>query len=924
VVDNLPDEADPPEIFKVDANEDVIMWLNLASTEMDSLELTDFAERYLVDRFSVLPGVARVRIGGAKRYAMRIWLDRQALAARGLTVADIEAVLRSENVELPAGRVESIDRELTVRINRPYAAPGDFRQLVVKRGEDGYLVRLGEVARVELGAADTRSELRGNGIDMIGLGIIRQSTANTLEVARAAKAEAERVRTMLPEGTRLFQSYDTSVFIEGAIKEVYKTLGIATVLVIAVIYLFLGSMRAMLIPAVTVPVSLVATFIVLYALGFSVNLLTLLALVLAIGLVVDDAIVVLENIHRRVELGEPPLLAAFKGARQVGFAVIATTLVLIAVFVPIAFLEGNVGRLFSEFGIAMAVAVAFSSLVALTLSPVMASKLLRRHESPAGFYGALERGFGRLERAYRRSLEFAIGHRWMVAVVLVGVVGAIVWLYRELPSEFAPKEDRGAFFVLVNAPEGASYSYTSDQMREIERILMPLYDNGEATRVLIRTPRSFGSTDIANTGIGIIVLSPWGERRSAWEIMDGLRKDFGQVPGVRAFPVMRQGLGQRGVNQPVQFVIGGSTYEELARWRDILLERAGDFPGLQGVDSDYKETKPQLMVSVDKTRAADLGVSILNVGSTLETMLGSRRVTTFIDRGEEYDVILEGEEDLHRTPEALTNIYVRSDRSGALIPLSNLVTLSEQADSASLNRYNRMRAITITANLAPGYTLGQALDFLEGVVREELPGSVRVDYKGESLEFKESGRALAFAFGLALLVVFLVLAAQFESFVHPLIIMLTVPLAIAGALFGLYVTGQSLNIFSQIGIIVLVGLAAKNGILIVEFANQLRDAGREFREALLEAATLRLRPILMTAITTVMGAVPLILAFGPGAESRVVIGTVVFSGVLFATLFTLFVIPVTYMLLARRSGSPGAVAAELEQLETGTLRGGGS
>jgi multidrug efflux pump len=715
------------------------------------------------------------------------------------------------------------------------------------------------------------------------------------------------------------------VFVEGAIREVYKTLAIATLLVIAVIYLFLGSLRAMLVPAVTVPVSLIATFIVLYALGFSVNLLTLLALVLAIGLVVDDAIVVLENIHRRVQLGEPPLLAAYRGARQVGFAVVATTLVLISVFVPITFLEGNVGRLFSEFGLAMAAAVAFSSIVALTLSPVMASRLLRRHESPAGFYGVMERSFGRLEHGYRASLEFITARPWVIGLLLVVVVGAIVGLQRALPAEFAPKEDRGAFFVIVNAPEGASYQHTSGQMRELERILMPLYENGEATRVLIRTPRSFGSSDIVNTGIGIIVLSPWGERRSAWDIMAELRGQFAEVPGVRAFPVMRQGLGQRGVNRPVQFVIGGSTYEELARWRDIILERAADNPGLQGVDSDYKETKPQLMVSIDTTRAADLGVSVLAIGSTLETMLGSRRVTTYIERGEEYDVILEGEEDLQRTPEALTNIYVRSQRSGELIPLSNLLTLSEQADSASLNRYNRSRAITITANLAPGYTLGEALQFLEGVVRDELPGGVRVDYKGESLEFKESGAALLFAFALALLVVFLVLAAQFESFVHPFVIMLTVPLAIAGALFGLWVTGQSLNIFSQIGIIVLIGLAAKNGILIVEFANQLRDQGREFREALLEAASLRLRPILMTAITTVMGAVPLILAFGPGAESRVVIGTVVFSGVLFATLFTLFVIPVAYLMLARRTGSPGAVAAELERLEApGEARSPGS
>lgn len=914
VVDDLPEEADPPEIFKVDANQSVIMWLNLSSPTLNRLELTDYAERYLVDRFSVLPGVARVRIGGQQRYAMRIWLDREALAARGLTVADVEDVLRAQNVELPAGRLDSVQRELSVRTSRPYTDVSDFRDLVISRGEDGHLVRLGEVARVEKAAEDLRNELRGNGQHMVGLGIVRQSTANTLEVARAVKAEAERVRESLPEAIELHQSYDTSVFIEEAIREVYKTLVIATVLVVLVIYLFLGNFRAMLVPAVTVPVSLIATSIVLYALGYSVNLLTLLALVLAIGLVVDDAIVMLENIHRRIELGEPPLLAAYRGARQVGFAVVATTLVLISVFVPIAFQEGSTGRLFTEFAIAIAAAVGFSSLVALTLSPVMCSKLLRRHEQPAGFYALLERGFASMAAGYRRALKAALGAPLWTGIALVLVLAAIVGLLRAIPSEFAPKEDRGAFFVLVTAPEGTSYERTVEYMREIEARMMPLVESGEATRVLARVPGSFGSTEVANTARGIVVLAPFGERRSGWAIMQELSKKFAEVPGVRAIPVMRQGIGGRGISQPVQFVIGGPSYEELARWRDIILERAAQNPGLTGLDADYKETKPQLIVDIDKTRAADLGVSVEAIGRTLETMLGSRRVTTFLDRGEEYDVILEGEQALHRTPQDLANIYVRSSLSGRLIPLSNLVTYREAAASATLNRYNRIRAITINANLAEGYTLGEALEFLEEVARESLPPTARVDYKGESLEFKESGRSVAFIFGLALLVAYLVLAAQFESFVHPFVIMLSVPLAVAGGLLGLYLTGQSLNIYSQIGMVMLIGLAAKNGILIVEFANQLRDEGHAFGEALMEAAVLRLRPILMTAFTTIMGAVPLILATGAGSESRAVIGIVVFAGVAFATVFTLFVIPVAYQFLARHTGSPEDNAHELQRL----------
>lgn len=924
VLDNLPEEADPPEIFKVDANASVIMWLNLASETMSGLELTDFAERFLVDRLSVVEGVARVRVGGGLRYAMRVWLDRQALAARNLTVADVEAALRAENVELPAGTVNSLQRDFTVRIERGYRTPDDFARLVIARGDDGYLVRLGEVARVELGPEEYRNELRGNREEMVGLGIIRQSTANTLAVARGVKAEAERIRPTLPPGVELLQSYDTSVFIEGAINEVYKTLFIAMVMVVLVILLFLGNVRATLVPAVTVPVSLIASSMILLALGFSLNLLTLLALVLAIGLVVDDAIVVLENISRRIEEGEPPLLAAYRGARQVGFAVIATTLVLISVFVPLAFLQGNVGRLFSEFALAMAAAVAFSSLVALTLSPVMCSKLLKRPEhskrgarrmGPAAAAAGL---FKRLERGYRRLLSGVVDHPGAMALVIVAVLGGIVYLFANTPREFAPREDRGAFFVFVSAPEGASFEYTQRYMRELEERMMPLVESGEATRVLTRIPR-FGAGESYDGGIGIVVLEHWNEReRSTDEIMAELRQSFAEVPGVRAFPVMRQSLSGSNVGKPVQFVIGGPSYEVLARWRDVIVERARENPGLAGVDSDFKETTPQLQVAVDRDRAADLGVSVENVGRTLETMMGSRQVTTFLERGEEYDVILEAERSDKRSAQDMTNIYVRSERSGELIPLSNLLTFSEEATSAELNRYNRVRAITIEANLTPGYTLGEALTFLEDVVRSELPPGATVDYKGESLEFKRSGGSVLFIFALAVVVVFLVLAAQFESFIHPLTIMLTVPLAVFGALVGLNIMGQTINIYSQIGIIMLVGLAAKNGILIVEFANQLRDAGYAVREALLTAAQQRLRPILMTGITTAAGAVPLILAFGPGAESRTVLGVVVFSGVAFATVFTLFVVPSAYLFAARLTRSPRAVADEVERLDQST------
>ena len=913
VSQELPEDADPPEVGKEDADSDVIMWLNLTSDRMDTMQLTDYARRYLQDRFSVLPGVARIRLGGGLEYAMRIWLDRQAMAARGVTVQDIESALRAENVELPAGRVESSDRLFTARVKRGYHSPEDFANLVVGRGSDnagqGHLIRLSEVGRVERSAAEDRTLFRGNGIAMVGIGIIKQSTANTIEVSRAARDLKDRLNPTLPTGMLIAQSYDTSVFIEQAIAEVYKTLGIAVALVVLVIFLFLGNLRATLVPAITVPVSLVATFSALLLFGFSVNLLTLLALVLAVGLVVDDSIVMLENIHRRLDAGEPPLVAAYRGARQVGFAVVATSVVLIAVFVPISFLQGDIGRLFSEFALTMAGAVFFSTIVALSLSPMLCSLILKRHGQSEQSTPTTPRWV----RGYEAALRWCLRHVWTVVLVMFGVVAALVLLFRTVPLEYAPQEDRGAFFVLINGPEGATFDYMVDYVDEVERRMMPLVESGEATRLLLRAPRSRGGLETFNSAIVIVVLSDWAERRSAWEIMDEVRRNTGDLPGVRAFPVMRQGFGG-GLSKPVEFVLGGGSYEELADWRDRLnaaIER--DNPGLVGTDWDYKETQPQLHIEIDRNRAADLGVSVADIGGTLQTMLGTRRVTTYIDDGEEYDVILEGERDLKRTQSSIENLYVRSSGSGALVPLANLVTVSELAGALSLNRYNRIRAMTLEANLADGVTLDQALAWLEGEVARSLPSDAVVDYKGQSQDLRESSESLLFIFAMALVVVFLVLAAQFESYIHPLVIMLTVPLAIAGALLGLWLTGSSLNIYSQIGLVMLIGLAAKNGILIVEFANQLRDQGTPFDEALIEASVIRVRPIVMTGITTAAGALPLMLASGAGAETRQTIGTVVMFGVLAASLFTVFVIPSAYKLLARRSGSPELVSRRLEE-----------
>lgn len=910
---SLPDEADPPEVQKVSSDEDVIIWFNFEGEGMTMPQLTDYAQRYLIDRFAVIDGVARVRIGGEQRYAMRIWLDRQGLAARNLTVNDVESALRSENVELPAGSVESIDRQFTLRMARSYKTVDQFASMVIQRGDDAHLIRLGDIARVEKGTEEDRNLFRGNGVTQVGIGIVKQSTANTIDVARGVKVERDKINEVLPKGMSLKDSYDSSIFVERAIHEVYITIAIAILMVVLVIYLFLGSVRAMIIPAVAVPVSIIATFIVLAAMDFSVNMLTLLALVLAIGLVVDDAIVVLENIVRHIEeKKKPPLLAAYDGTREVGFAVIATTLVLIAIFIPIVFLKGDIGRLFSEFAITMAAAVGFSSLIALTLSPMLSSKILRPAGQRSQLVECIDANLLSLRVKYQASILFCITHKKWVLIIFALLMLLCGLLAYKIPSEYAPKEDRGTFFVMVNGPEGASYSNMEEYMTEIENRMMQYVDKDEITRMMVRAPRGFGAVESFNTGMIIAVMNDWSQRRSAFVVMDEIRQKLSDLPGVSAVPIMRQGFGSQ-VQKPVQFVLGGGTYEELAKWRDILVEKLEkDNPGLVGIDWDYKETKPQVEVVVDTNRAADLGVSVSNIGRTLETMLGSRRATTYIDDGEEYDVIMQGVRDDQRTITSLQNMYVRSEDSGELIPLSNLVTLKEVADASRLNRYNRMRSLTIDANLSGDLTLGQALDHLNKLAREHLPSKVIIDYRGLSRDYQSAGSSVMFIFLLGILVTFLVLAAQFESYVHPFVIMLTVPLAILGGVFGLYITNSSFNLYSQIGLIMLVGLAAKNGILIVEFANQLRDRGVEFTQALLEASSARLRPILMTSLTAVAGAIPLVITSGAGAETRFVIGVVVISGVLIATILTLFFVPVAYHLLARNTGSPGDVARQLE------------
>jgi multidrug efflux pump len=930
----LPDEVEAPQISKVDANTQPIFWISLRSDVRDGLGLTDYADRYLKDRFSVVDGVSSVRIGGERRYAMRIWLDRSALAARGLTAADVENALRRENADLPAGRIESLDREFTVRVDRMYKDAGDFQKLVIFRGNDGYLVRLADVAKVEKGARDERTDLHYNGNFAVGLGIVKQSNANTLDVIRAVKEEMAKVQPTLPSDIAMQVAFDSGIFIEGSVHEVYLTIGLTLALVVFVIWVFLGDLRATLIPALAIPVSLIGALIVLWGMGFSINLLTLLALVLAIGLVVDDAIVVLENIYKRIENGTPALAAAFLGVNQVAFAVIATTLVLVAVFLPVSLMPGTTGKLFTEFSWAIIGAISFSAFAALTLSPMLCSQILKR---PAGdphhknfitdrVNGALDRFTGK----YHGMLDVCFRRPAMIVGFMVLILAFGTFLFSFIQKEYAPKEDRGMFLAVMMAPEGSSLEYSKRNMQLVESKLTKLlpHDNGgprdgtgEAIGVVTIVPAGFSTTGAVNGGFSFILLEPWDKRdRSVSEIVwgdfmagtPGVFQDFMAIPGVMAFPIEPGSLGQSFFSTPVQFVIGGTDYKELAKWRDLVMAKARENPKLRNLDYDYKETKPQIRVAIDRDRAADLGVSVLDIGNTMQTFFGSRQVTDYLDNGKQYDVVLQGQDMDRIRPNDMTNIYVRSSRTGDLIPLSNLVTFRETADSGALNRYNRLRAITISASTAPGYSLGDALSFLEGVARDTLPPEAKIDYKGESKTYKESGFGIYLTFALALLAVYLFLSAQFENWIHPFVIMMTVPLAVVGALWGLFLTGATLNVYTQIGLIMLVGLAAKNGILIVEFANQLRDQGMEFIEAVKTAAQQRLRPIVMTSVATMAGAVPLILATGAGAESRFPIGVVIFAGVLVATVFTLFVIPSFYVMMARHTASPEATGRKLD------------
>ncbi|MEM1190577.1 MAG: efflux RND transporter permease subunit [Pseudomonadota bacterium] len=908
----LPDEAERPQVTKADAEAEALIYISLEASNLSSMEINDYAERYLVDRLAVLPGVASVSMFGGAERSMRIWIDRDKLSARQLAVSDITDALRSENLELPAGRLESTEFEFPVRVARSYRTAQEFSELVIGRGPDGHLLRLGEVARVEEAAASNRRIFVTNGRDSMSMGVIKQSNANTVEVLDAVKKELDSIRRDLPEGMGIAASGDASAFIRSAINGVYAAITMTIALVSLVILLFLGTLRATLIPVVCIPISLFGGIIALQVFGFSINLITLLAMVLAIGLVVDDAIVVLENIYRRIEDGEPPLLAASRGAQQVGFAVIATTAVLLAVFSPVLFLQDATARLFIELATTISFSVVISSVMALSLVPMMCSKLLYKTQRRSLLMRTMDALLAGLRGGYERSLRWLLPHAWVALPFVVLAIASLVPLLNGLQREYVPQEDQDTVMAMATAPEGTNVR----SMRQLIGILQPpllkLEQEGTLDRVLFVSPfRNSTSTTQAFTKISMV---PYDQRDySAFDLRDLLLREWRDIPGVRIMAFLPRGLGQRGPNTPVEFVLQGPDYDRLAAWRDVVMNEARK-SGLFGMlISDLKETQQQVHVTIDTTRAAALGVSTREVAEALQALMTEQEVTTYTADGEEYSVIVQLEEDQRVTPTDIENVQVRG-ANGQLVQLSNLLRTENRAGIANLNRFNRLRSVKISASMAEGVSLGDALAFLESVVERELPVTAKVAYSGESLDYKESSNTIAFAFVLALLVLFLVMAAQFESFVHPLVIMVTVPMALVGGLLGLTVMGQTFNLFSQIGLLMLIGIATKNGILLVEFINQVRDEGESFDEAIVKASVLRLRPVLMTTISTLVGATPLVMMSGPGSASRNVLGIVVLSGVSIATLFTLYLVPAVYRVLARRTGSPEAIAREMRRL----------
>ena len=918
IVDNLPTESKPPQILKQAAGFTTTLWIALSSKTWSDLELGDYADRYLVDQFSSIKNVGRIRTGGLRELSVRVWIDPIKLAANNLTIQEVEQALRSENISLPAGSLESTNVDLTINLNKSYDDLEKLKQLPVKKNKNS-LVRLSDISNIEFGPVSEKALFRTqskNALDLktVGIGIYARSGASTVELSKEINKKVKEIRKNLPEGLELQVAFNRATYISSAINEVYKTLFVAFILVVAIIYLFLGNIKAVIVPAIALPVSLIATFLGIYIFDLSINIFVLLSFILAIGIITDDSVIMTDAIYRRIEDGETPLVAAYKGSKQITFAIIATTLILVAVFLPLIFIEGIAGTLFRETAIALSFAIVISSFVALTLSPMLGSKFLNKKEKTNYFVIKFDNFFKGFSNFYKETLDFWLNKKKTVVIFIILMIVGSGFLYNFIKKELLPIEDRGAYLVIGFTDDGSSFEYTQNRAEDVEKRLIPLLqaEDSPYNRFLLIVP-GFGSD---NSFIIIALLDHWKNRRQNSQII--MRQAIGKivtVPQTLAFPISPQTIRVSNYNKPVQMVILGSTYEELEATQADVIRMLRRNTNLSRIESDYSRNKPEVKLIINKNKAKDLGISTQTIGQTLETLYGGKTVTKFNKLGKEYPIILQQYLDDRKDKESLSKIFVRSENSGKLISLANLVDFKEEGSANKLSRYNRQRAVTVSANINENYTLSEAIKYLEQTMSQVAPEK-QITWKGKSEELKETSNELYIIFALALLTAYLVMAATFNSFVHPFIIVLTVPLAVFGGLVFILLLNSSVNIFSQIALVILIGISTKNSILIVDYANQLRTAGKNIEIAVKEASNLRFRPIIMTSLSTMIAMIPLVVGnFGPGAGegSRLAVGATILGGMIISTFFTLYVTPTMYLTLAKNTKRIDAVDIELKK-----------
>ena len=922
IVDNLPGESDPPQILKRAAGFTTTMWLSLSSSTWSDLELGDYADRYLVDQFSSIKNVGRILVGGLRELSIRVWVDPIKLAANDLTIKEVELAMRGENISLPAGTLEADNIDLTLNLDKSYNDINSIKQLPIKK-TGNKVILLSDVANIEFGPVSEKTLFKSQTKDQVnlktvGIGIYARSGASTVELSDDIKKRIIEVKKTLPDGLDLRVSFNRANYVEAAIEEVYKTLLIAFILVVLIIYLFLGNLKAVIVPAVALPVSLIASFLGLYIFGLSINIFVLLSFILAIGIITDDSVIMTDAIYRRIENGETPLVAAYKGSKQITFAIIATTLILVAVFLPLIFIEGISGTLFRETAIALSFSIIVSSFVALTLSPMLASKFLTKRTSKKFLIKKFENIFLKFSNYYKETLEIAVYKTKTISFFIILIVVSSVLLFGFSKKELLPQEDRGAYLIIGFTDEGSSFEYTQEQAQKVEARLIPLLqaEDSPYSRFIMRVPGFGSSANSYNSFIIIALLDDWKNRKKGQQIV--IREAIGKIvtlPQAIAFPISPQSIRVSNYNKPVQMVIYGSTYEELEEIQSKVIRKLRSNRNLSRIESDYNRNKPEVKLIIDQNKTKDLGVSTRSIGETLETLYGGKRITTFNKLGKEYPIIVQQYLSDRRNKEGISKIFVRSETNGKLISLANLVSFKEEGAAKELSRYNRQRAITISANISENYTLTEAIKFLEEVMADIAP-ETQITWKGESEEIKETSNELFIIFALALLTSYLVMAATFNSFIHPFIIFLTVPLAIFGGLVFILFLNSSVNIFSQIALIILIGISTKNSILIVDYANQIRTTGKNIDIAVKEACSVRFRPIMMTSLSTMIAMLPLIIGnIGPGAGegSRLAIGSTILGGMIISTFFTLYVTPSMYLALAKNTKRIDTIDLELKR-----------